>query len=330
MTDYDKSTGASGTMRIRVLSTTVEFWINSGNSTTWIADLPWGYTVNGNTNNDRSYNYAAGSGWEKLATFTVTTSQTVTFRLFATGTSGFGGPTTHSVAVDRVEAPPAPTTTITGRTNTTISVDSDQTGTGGGTIDERQAGYGTSSSSPQSYKTLALSNGTGTLTGLNPGTTYYVWTRIHNEKGWSPWSSRKSQKTDDVPAAPTAPVVSDITQDSFFSDFDSNGTGGVSIIEWETSWGKTPGAVAGTILASSGNQTVDNLDAGEIYYVRGRGRNTYGWGPYGPETKVTLIAGAWVDVNGVKKRAVPYIKYNGVWYVAEPYAKIAGLWKGTS
>lgn len=329
MTDYDKSTGSTGTMRIRVLSTTVEFWINSGNSTTWIAALPWGYKVNGVTKTDRTYNYAAGSGWEKLATFTVSDSQTVYFYLYSTGTSGLGGPTTHSVYVDRVSAPPAPTTTITGRTNTTISVDSDQTGTGGGTIEQRQAGYGTSSSSPTSYLTLALSNGTGTITGLNPNTTYYVWTRIRNEKGWSPWSSRKSQKTDDVPAAPTKPVVSAITQTSFFSDFDSNGTGGVSIIEWETSWGKAPGVTEAYIRTNTGNVDVENLDAGETYYVRGRGRNTYGWGDYGPETQVILIAGAWVDVAGVKKRAVPFVKYNGVWYVAEPWGKIAGLWKGT-
>jgi hypothetical protein len=329
MTDYDKSTGSTGTMRIRVLSTTVEFWINSGNSTTWIAALPWGYKVNGVTKTDRTYNYAAGSGWEKLATFTVSSSQTVYFYLYSTGTSGFGGPTTHSVYVDRGSVPDAPDLFITGRTNTTVSVNSDKNDDGGLTIDQWQLGYGTSSSSPQSYMNLPLSNGIDTVTGLTPNKTYYFWARCHNSKGWSSWSSRKSQKTDDVPAAPTKPVVSEITQNSFFSDFDSNGTGGVSIIEWETSWGKTPGATDAYIRTSSGNVDVTNLDAGEKYYVRGRGRNTYGWGDYGPEATVQLIAGAYVDVAGVKKKAVPYVKYNGVWYVCTPYAKIAGLWKET-
>ncbi len=121
MVDYNKSTGSSGTMRIRDTGTTVEFWLNAGNSTTFNHDLPWGYTINGVTSNNRTFDYSAGDGWQRLGAWGVTTSQTVTFRLGDTGTSGFGGPTTHSVTINRAKvpirrrSPPEPRSSTSGR-----------------------------------------------------------------------------------------------------------------------------------------------------------------------------------------------------------------------
>jgi len=74
MTDYTRSTGSTGTMLIRDTGTTVEFWINSNNSTTFDHELPWGYSVNGVTNNTLEANYNAGMGWLFLGSWTVTYS----------------------------------------------------------------------------------------------------------------------------------------------------------------------------------------------------------------------------------------------------------------
>lgn len=99
MTDYNKLTGSSGDMLIRIVGTTLQFFINSNNATTFDNDLHWTYTVNGSTSGTQTTRYNANAGWVLLGTWTVTYSQTVTFQLLATGTSGFGGPTNHTVSI---------------------------------------------------------------------------------------------------------------------------------------------------------------------------------------------------------------------------------------
>lgn len=66
-------------------------------------------------------------------------------------------------------------------------------GEGGGTVDARQIRYGTDPDGVGA--TVIPSTGFSTLTGLTPGTTYYIWARTHSAAGYSPWSSRTTQKT---------------------------------------------------------------------------------------------------------------------------------------
>lgn len=99
MTDYLKSTGSTGTMLIRITGSTLQFFITANNGTTFDNDLHWSYTVNGVTSGTQTARYNAGAGWVLLATFTISYSQTVTFNLQATGTSGLGGPTSFSEAI---------------------------------------------------------------------------------------------------------------------------------------------------------------------------------------------------------------------------------------
>jgi len=192
MTDYTHSTGNSGTMMIRDLGSTVEFWLNSNNGTTFNHQLPYGWTVNGSTGTS-TYDYSAGAGWRKLRSFTVTTSQTVTFRLFDTGTSGFGGPTTFNQFIDRATAPHAPAPpTFSNVSFTTLTVSFGDGANNGATIDQRQIGYGTS---PTTQQTIINTGNSANITNLSPGVVYYFWARTHNAKGWSPWSSASSVRT---------------------------------------------------------------------------------------------------------------------------------------
>lgn len=193
MTDYTHSTGSSATMMIRDTGSTIEFWINSGNSTSFDHDLPWAYIVNGSSSSWLTFNYNADSGWQRLGSWSVTTNQTVTFKLNATGTSGFGGPTTFSHTVTRTTIPGTPAKPTLSKVGLdTITVAWTAPSTGGSTILEYHIAYGTSST----VKTTEVSARTPyVIQHLVMNTVYYVWVRARNAVGWGPWSASASAKT---------------------------------------------------------------------------------------------------------------------------------------
>lgn len=324
MTDYKKDTGSSATMMIRDNGSTVSFMINANNGSTFKHELPWGYSVNGTTNNDREYDYGAGDGWATLGSWTVTTDQTVTFRIFDTGTSGFGGPTTLSVAIERSSAPGAPRITSfssIGSTSVVVHMlDGDNNGDG---IDLRQLTHNTINSIPPSP--LITATGTTTVTGLTAGVRHYFWGRNHNSKGYGPWSAVASFVTLKVPDAPNAPIVSNATQTSVVVSFTDNGTGGSTITGREVGYGTSATSVQSSI-AYSGVTTINGLDPGKVYYFFSRIRNSVGWGPYSAPSSLKTVAGASINVNGVWKDAVPYVKVGGVWKLARPWGRVAGVW----
>lgn len=194
MTDYDFSTGTTGTVRIRVLSTTVEFWINAGQSVSWWGSVGYSWT-SPNGNGSSSFGYPAGSGWLKIRTITVTSSGTVSINIGDTGTSAVGDPSNKSVYVSRASRPPTPDAPFFPQSNSighnTIGVQATDNGDGGSPITARQIGWGTSSSSPTNY----INDDAGTATGLHLYTMYYFWYRVQNSEGWSPWSARSSART---------------------------------------------------------------------------------------------------------------------------------------
>jgi hypothetical protein len=336
MTDHTWAIGSNGSMMIRDTGTFVEFWITANNSTTSAGSLPWGYTVNGVTDNSNTYDYNAGAGWQRLGRWSVTTDQTVYFRLFDTGTSGLGAGATHAVAIDRASVPPAPRIISLAPTNVSIVVDVNSGGTGGLAITRWQVAYSTSATMPGAPANIFpnLASGVGTITGLTTGTTYYLWARGENSKGWGPWSARVSTKTHTVPPAPTAPLLTEATQTSVRAAFTSNGTGGPAILEWQIGYGTDPATPTTWVTFVSGN-VVANLTPGADSYFWVRGRNVYGFGPASARAALTLFAGAHMTYGAAVKRAVPYVKgpYGpgglSVWKVAEIRVNIKGLWKGT-
>lgn len=328
MVDVNKSTGSSGTMRIRDTGTSVEFWLNSGNSTTFSHSLPWSYTDASGTSGTLHHDYSAGEGWSLVRRWTVTTDQTVTFRIGDTGTSGFGGPTSVSMAIDRASIPSPPSAvTLSAITATTMLGVFSDGASNGAAIDTRQIGFGTS---PTTVQHLVTSDRSTTLTGLAPGTLYYVWARTHNAKGWSAYGPRTSATTIRVPDAPDIPILSSATQTSFVASFTDNGNGGSAIVERQLAYVIANSGNPLTPVTYTGVMTVGGLQPFTRYVVWSRVRNAAGWSPYSAQTEITTIGGGWVLVGSTWKQAVPYVRDGGVWKLARPWGRVAGNWKETT
>lgn len=324
MVDYTKSTGSSGTMMIRDTGTRVEFWLKAGSST-FNHDLPWAYVINGVTSDWKEFDFQSGGDWQKLGSWSVTTEQTVTFKLGDTNTSGLGGPTNLSATIQRATIPQAPDpVTFSGLTGSSVVASFTVNGTGGAPIDSKQIGYGTASGSPQN---IVSSDGSTTISGLANGTKYYFWARVHNSEGWSAWSSVRSITTYRVPDAPDSVILSNVKQTKVDADFFDNGNGGTTILERQVGYGLSSSAPTASV---SGNSvTITGLTPGKKYYFWSRVRNSVGWSPYSSAVSTETVAGAYVLVGTTWKRAVPYVKVSGTWQMAEGYAKIAGEWKKT-
>lgn len=332
MTDYTKATGNSGTMMIRDIpgENRVEFWLNANNSTTWNAALPWGWTINGSTGNS-TFNYQPGVGWKRLANYSVTTSQTVTFRLGSSGTSGFGGPTTFNQFISRQTTPPAPSpVTFTNVTSTSLTAQFTSNGDGGYPIIEWLLGYGTDpGGAPLPYlSTTGVSN----IIGLTPGATYYFWAIGRNALGYGAWSPRTQVTMLRVPGGNGSPGIREAGQVSAYVMLNAGDSGGDPITLYQFGWSLTDLAIPTNVVSFTPDNTglpdlVTGLPPGTTLYFRSRTRNSVGWSPWSASTVTRTVAGARIKVGAVWKEAIPYVKVAGVWRLARPWVRVAGTWR---
>lgn len=227
--------------------------------------------------------------------------------------------------------PTAPTApgpwNITSYTNVRVAGQAKANSTGGATILQWQLGWGKSPNTPEQVGDLAA-DGSGFVTGLDPGTNYYFWNRQRNAYGWSDMSQRTMVRTRDVPDPPTTPISSFKTQTSVQLFSAPQWTGDSPILEYRFGKSQTPYGPASVISTGTSPSLHEfNLDPGETYYYWIQARNAYGWSLWSGRETVVLVAGARINVGGVWKRAVPYVRVNGVWKLARPWVKQNGVWK---
>jgi hypothetical protein len=327
VTDYTKSTGSTGTMMIRdVGDGWVEFWLKAG-SQTFNHQLPWAYIANGTASSWQQFDFVSGGSWQKIAWFYITYSQTVTFKLGSTGTSGLGGPTDFNQYIFRASAPSPPSTPNIGTVgSTSVYVSFSDGANNGASIDARQIGFGTN---PSTVQATWDTGNSATITGLSPGTTYYFWARTHNSQGWSGWGGRASATTLRVPDAPSAPSLTNPQPTSVTVYFSPNGNGGTPITEYEIGY-STSSSGPSTYVAGYSSMTVTGLVPGTVYFFWVRALNAVGWSPLSAASSIRTLAGAYIRVGGIYKIAVPYVKVGGVWKLAQPYVKSLGVWKQTN
>lgn len=328
MTDWDKDTGSGGTMRIRDLGSTVEFWFKAGYSNDWYNGLDFSFTVDGSTTK-KSIDYPTGADWHKVGSDTATYNQTVTFKLLtATGIGGMGGPATFTHSVTRDQVPGAPSTpTISGIKSTSVVVSFRDGSNGGDAIDSRQIRYDDTSSF--SSPTTVSSDGSTTISGLTANKTYYFQARCHNSVGWGSWSGTVSAKTQSVPTAPSSPLLSSVTATSVDVSWTDNANGGSLITAHQIGWGKSSSAPTSTVSANS-PQVIKGLAPGTTYYIFVRAQNSVGWSDWSKPTSMKTVAGAYILVGTTWKLAVPYVNVGGTWKLAEAWGRNAGVWRRTT
>lgn len=327
MTDYTKTTGVNGRMTIRDTGDWVEFYFQAGYSSDWWNGMPFNWTANGTTTS-KTINYPTGRPFYHVGSVLVKTTQTVTFRLTDhSSASGIGGPTSFSHIINRDTAPKPPSTPkLSGITDTSVVVKFTDGDNGGDAIDSRQIGYSSvSSTSPTGF---VSSDGSTTVTGLQPGKTYYFWARTHNSVGWSDWSGRASAKTLKVPNAPTTPLLSSITATSVDVSFTPNSDNGSPITGFQIGYGTDAFTPTSTVPASS-PQVVTGLIPGTTYYFFARAQNAVGWSAWSAPASAQTVAGARIKVGTTWVLAVPYVRVGGVWKIAETWVRNVGEWKRT-
>lgn len=103
------------------------------------------------------------------------------------------GPWSARASAKTLAVPTAPSAPLLSSvTATTVDVSWTDNSNGGSAIVAHQIGWGTSSSAPTSN---VSANSPQVLTGLTPGTTYYIFVRAQNSVGWSAWSKPTQMRT---------------------------------------------------------------------------------------------------------------------------------------
>lgn len=272
----------------------------------------------------------ASAGGGSFSTGALRRATTYYYTARAHNAVGYSAWTPMQAFITLSDVPDAPSAvspiSVTGTSvNATFTFSGSNNGAG---VDLFRIHYGTDPNNPRaSY----IDTGTGNpniIGGLANGTTYYFWAYAHNAIGWSAAGGRGQATTQRVPDAPNPVTLSANKQTSIYAVFVGGASdGGAGVDIWQISYGLDP--VTPTNTWDSYFGTLTSLLPGRTYYFWARGHNAIGWSPYSAGTSAKTIAGARVNVAGVWKEAVPYVRDAGVWKVAEGWAKIAGLWKGS-
>lgn len=188
---------------------------------------------------------------------------------------------------EKAEIPTVTTTAVTAVSTTGASTGGNVTSDGGAEVTARGVCYGTTANPDLTGSHTTDASGTGpftsTLTGLTPGTSYYVRAYATNSEGTAYGNSVTFKTNEIVGATVTTTAVTSITSTTAVSGGNVTADGGDAVTEKGICWGtdvnpdKTDNVItAGTAGLGSFTSNIEGLQPGQTYHVRAYAVNSAG------------------------------------------------------
>jgi hypothetical protein len=169
------------------------------------------------------------------------------------------------------------------------------------------------------------------ISGLTPGSGYRYQVTATNAQGNGPASSPITTTLTSAATAPSSPTFTNVSARSLTVKWvKPSSNGGSTITGYRVSRYDGPDTSGGsTDVDTTGTGTslaVTGLSPGATYtfVVIAKNSSTDNGGlsaPSAPST-VTLLAGAWVRIDGAWQIAIPYVRHAGTWQLATPYVRV--------
>jgi len=270
----------------------------TGNCTATVTSrgVCWSTTTNPTTTDSKTVNGTGGGSYTSSITG-LTSGTAYHVRAYATNPAGtvYGE---DIVFIAGAVLPVITTTAISSITSTTASSGGTITSDGGTPVTARGVCWNTSQNPTTANNKTDNGTGSGSfisnITGLNPGTLYYVRAYATNSAGTAYGTERSFTTNVELPVLTTTDITA-ITSTTAASGGNITSNGGAAVTIRGVCWNTSPYPTTANSKTNDGSGTgiysssITGLKPGTLYYLRAYGTNSAGTG-YGNEISFTTVA----------------------------------------